>query len=109
MAFLRKQITGRTKNVEFRQGVDVSWVGNESHRESTASFAVGIQAVFYGFDVARTLKGMRSELLLGNIGVEIPTYVRSDNSDDAYHVDSANTVTNEKRPNRLLESNREEL
>ena len=38
----------------------------------------------------------------------IPTYVRSDNSDAARQVDSANTVTNGKRINGIPESNREE-
>ena len=65
--------------------------------------------MFYGFDMARMLKGLSADLLFGNIGVAIPTYVRNDNSTAAYHVDSPNTVTDEKRLNGLLESNREEL
>ena len=51
--------------------------------------------MFYGFDIARMLKGLFSELLFGNIGAGIPTYVRSGNSTAAYQVDSLNTVTNE--------------
>ena len=39
--FLRKQITGPPKNVEFRQRIDVSWVSNESPRVSTSSFSGG--------------------------------------------------------------------
>ena len=69
----------------------------------------GAQASFYGFDMARMLKFLLDELTSGNIGAEIPTYVRNDNSDAAYRVDSANTVTNEKRLTGVLESNREEL
>ena len=61
------------------------------------------------FDMARMLKGLLDELTFGNMVVEIPTYVRNDNSDASYHVDAVNTVTNEKRLNGFLESNREEL
>ena len=68
-----------------------------------------IQTLFYGFDMARMLKGLLAELLFGGIDVEIQTYVGNDYSDDAYQVDSANTAAGEKRPNALLESNREEL
>ena len=45
----------------------------------------------------------------GNIGVEIPTYVRNGNSTLVYQVDAANTVTNEERLNNFLGSNRGEL
>ena len=58
----------------------MSWVSNKSPRVPTSSYAGEIQAVFYGFDMARMLKGLLAELLIGNIGVEIPTYVRNDNS-----------------------------
>ena len=36
---------------------------------------------FYGFDMARMLKGQLAELVFGNMGAGIPAYVRSDNSD----------------------------
>ena len=52
---------------------------------------------------------MLAELLFGNVGCSINTYVRNDNSDAVYHMESMNTVTNEKRLNGFLESNREEL
>ena len=52
---------------------------------------------------------MLDELLFANIGVEIPTYVRNDNSTAVYQVDSPNTVTNGERLNGFCESNREEL
>ena len=55
--------------------------------------------------MARTLKGLLAELMRGYIGVEIPTYVRNDNSDAVYRVDSVNTATGEKRLNGLLERN----
>ena len=61
---------------------------------------------FYGFDMARRLEGLLAELLFGNIGAGIPTYVRNDNSAVAYQVDSSNTVANEKRLNGFLDSNR---
>ena len=56
-----------------------------------------MQALFYGFDTARFLKEMLAELLFGNVGCSINTYVRKDNSDAVYHMDSMNTVTHEKR------------
>ena len=40
-------------------------------------------------------QGLLAELIFGNMGVAIPTYVRNDNSDAAYQVGSVNTVTNE--------------
>ena len=57
--------------------------------------------------MAGMLIGLLAELLFGDIGVAIPTYVGNDNSDDVYQVDSSNTVTNEKRLNGFLESNME--
>ena len=101
--FLRKKITDQAENVEFRKGIDVSCVSNESRRVPTSSFAVAIQAV-YGFEMSRMSKGLLSELLFGDIGVKIPTYVENDNSTAAYQVDSANAVANGKRLNGLLES-----
>ena len=53
--------------------------------------------MFYGFDVARMLKGVIAELTFGYMGVAVPTYVRNDNSDASYQADSANPVTNAKR------------
>ena len=50
-----------------------------------------------------------SELMFGNMGVEIPEYVRIDNPDALSQVDSVNTATNEKRPDGFLEINSEEL
>ena len=77
---------------------------------STSSYAAEIQALFYGFDVARILEGMLSELTFGDTAVSIPTYGRRNaNSDASYQVDSVNTVTNEKRLNGFSESNRGEL
>ena len=68
-----------------------------------------MQASFYGFDMKRMSKCLLSELTFGVSGAEIPTYVRNDNSDAVYQVDPVNTVTNEKRLNGFLASNREEL
>ena len=47
----------------------MSLASNKSHRVAKSIVAGGIQAVFYGFDNARMLKGLLSELLLVNIGV----------------------------------------
>ena len=54
-------------------------------------------------------KDLIAELLFGNIGVAIPTYVRNDNSTVAYQIDAVNAVTNEKRLNGFIESNSERL
>ena len=62
---------------------------------SASSYAGGIPSLFYGFDMARMLKGLLAELMFRNMGVEIPTYVRNDNSDSLYKVDPSNTATNE--------------
>ena len=99
----------KPKNVEYQHGILVSWVSNGSPRAPTSSYEGGIQALLYGCDVARMLEGLLAELMFGGVGVEIPTYVRSGNSDASYQVDSANTATNEKRPNGFLGSNREAL
>ena len=100
--FLRKQTTEKTKNVEYRQGIAVSWVSNASHRASTSSYAVEIQALFYGLGMARMLKGLLAELMLANVGVEIPTYIRIGNSDASHQVSSVNTATGEKLLNGFL-------
>ena len=81
-------------------------MGKKSPRVYTSSYAGAIRALFYGFDMARMLKILLSELTFANIGVSIPTYVRSDNSDAVRQVDSVNTATNGKRLNGFLESNR---
>ena len=52
--------------------------------------------LFFGFGMARMLKGLMDGILLGNIGVKIPTYVRNDNFAVLYQVDSASTVANKK-------------
>ena len=55
-AFSRRQITWRTKNVEFRQVIDVSWVINESPRVEASSFAGDTSSVLWfrhGQDVER--------------------------------------------------------
>ena len=52
--------------------------------------------------MAMALKVLFSELLLWYIGVAIPTYVRNCYADAAWHVDSANTLTNAKRLNGFL-------
>ena len=56
--FLRRQIKEQTKNGAFQQGITISRVSNKSPRVATSSFSGGIQAVFYGFDMARMLKGL---------------------------------------------------
>ena len=93
--FLRKQITDHSRNIEFRQRIDVSRVSSKSPRSPTSSYAGKIQASFYGFCMARMLKCLLAELLVGNIGVEIPTHMRNDNSTAAHQIDSVNAVTNE--------------
>ena len=55
---------------------------------SASSYAGEIQALFYGFDVCVCVgvKGLWEELIFGNVGARIPTYVRNDNSDAAYKI-----------------------
>ena len=48
-------------------------------------------------------------LLFWEIWVELPAYVRNDNSAAVYQVDTANTVTDGDRLNGSPKSNREEL
>ena len=50
--------------------------------------------MFYGFGAARLIKEMLAELLIGNVGCSINTYVGNDNPDAVYHTGSMNTVTN---------------
>ena len=93
--FIRAKITEQNKNQQFHKGIAISWSSSKSPRVATSSYAGEIQALFYGFDTARFLKEMLAELLFGNVGCSINTYVRNDNSDAVYHMDSMNTVTNE--------------
>ena len=72
LLFVEKTKYGETKNVEFPQGIAVSWVSNKCPRFSTASYAWVIQALFYGFDMARMLIGLLSELMFGNMGRGYP-------------------------------------
>ena len=44
-----KQITEKTKNVERRQGIAVSWVGNESPMVSASSYAGGNTSIVLWF------------------------------------------------------------
>ena len=98
--FSIKRITEKAKNVEFQQGIDVSWVGKHPRRrQHLATRGGGPQSLFYGCDVVRTSHGLLEEPTFGNMGAEIPTYVRSDNSDASYRVDSVNTATTERRLN----------
>ena len=66
--FLRKQITDQAKNEEFHHGIAVSWVSRKCPGVATSSFSGEIQEVFYGSDVARMLKGLLAELLIGSVG-----------------------------------------
>ena len=59
--------------------------------------------------MAMMLKGLLDELLFGNIGVGISTYVRNDNLKILRQVESSKSVATEKRLSGFLESNREEL
>ena len=66
-------------------------------------------SVVLWFRHGQDVKGMLSELTFGDVGVEIHTYVRNDNSDALRQVDSVNVATSGKRSNGFLESNREEI
>ena len=68
-------------------------MSNKSPRAPTSSYAGEIKALRYGFDMARMLRGILAELRFGNMGAEIPTYVRYDNSDAVSQAGSVNTMT----------------
>ena len=59
--------------------------------------------------MARMLKGLLAELVFGNIGVGVSTYVRRDNLKILRQVGSPKSVSAEKRLNGFSESNRGEL
>ena len=99
--FIRSKIKETNKNENFHTGIAISWPSSEGPRVSTSSYDGEIQALFYGLDAARSIKEMLSELLFGNAGWPIITYVGSDNSDAVYHMGSTNTAENEKRLNGL--------
>ena len=101
--FFEKANRGETKNDEYQQGIAVSWVSSRSPRAPKSSYAGGNTSILYGFDMAMLSKGLLEDLMFRNMGVEIPTYVRNDNSDAAYQVDSVNTVANVKRLDVFLE------
>ena len=107
--FPRHRNSEKTKNVELRRGISVSWVNNKCPVAPTSSCAGEMKALFYGFNMATMLKGPLSELTFGNMGVEIRTYARGDKPDVTYQVDSVNTATNGERLNGSLESNLAEL
>ena len=88
---------------EFHQGEAISWVSNKSPRATKSKESGVIQQFFYVFDMARMLKGLLPELLFGNIGVELPTYVRNNNYKILQQAESTKSVSLGKRPNGLLE------
>ena len=59
----------------------------------------------HGQDVEGPVSGTN----VRDMGVEIPAYVRNDNSDASHQVDSVNTATNGERLNGFLGSNSEGL
>ena len=68
---------------------------------STSIFAGVIQSLFLRFRHVQGVKGLSSELIYGDIGVEIPTYVRNDNPDAPNQVDSVNTAQGENAQTAL--------
>ena len=102
-----ESITWATKNLEHRQCIAASWGVTKVLDPQPPVTQGGIEALFYGCDMAGMLKWLLPVLLFGNIGAAIPTYVRNDNSDAAYRVDSVNSATGEKRINGLIGRNRE--
>ena len=82
---------------------------NRGPRVDTSNEVGEIQASLYGFGMAGVLKGLLGALLIGDIGEEIPTYVRSDICATAYRVDSVKTADSEKLLNGPLGSNRGDL
>ena len=65
---------------------------------------MGIQALCHGFDTARFVTSMLSELLFGNGNVDLRTMIRNDNPSVVEHVHSINPVTKERILNGFPES-----
>ena len=66
------------QNDEYRHGIAVSWVNNNSPSASTYTFACVIQASFYGFGMAWALKRLLCELSSGDIRIVAPRSLRSE-------------------------------
>ena len=88
--FQRDEITDGT----IKGGV-VSCAISKRTRATTSTCAGEIRSLFYGIDMAMAMEGLLEELIFGNTGVGIPTYVHSGSSDALYQAGSANTVGSE--------------
>ena len=66
-------------------------------------------ARFYVFDTSRLLKSLVSELLFGNEGSGVETSARYDNSSVVVRARAINSVSNGRRLNSFLDSNRVEI
>ena len=64
--FLRKAISGKTKNPQCDTGISVAWSILGSPRDATSSYAGGAQAIFYGIGAARLVKILVAEFLIRN-------------------------------------------
>ena len=69
----------------------------------------GDTSAFHGVDTARFLQGTLAVLHSGNTNIDIGARIQNDNSIVVAHVLPINSASQERRPNGLLESNREEL
>ena len=56
--FIRSKITETDKNENLHTGIAISWSSSKGPRAATSSYAGEIQALFYGFDTARSVKEM---------------------------------------------------
>ena len=83
----------------------VSRLSNKSPRVSTSSYA-GDARIVLRLRHGQNVKADIISVTIRKYRRIVPTYVRNDNSDSAYQVETAATVTNERRINGLLESNR---
>ena len=69
--FLRSKVNDRNKGDVYIGCIPIYWHSGKSPTVAKSSYAVAIQAAFYGFDTARSLKRIVSDLLSGrgNFGV----------------------------------------
>ena len=97
--FLRSKVNDRNKGDVYIGCIPIYWHSGKSPTVAKSSYAVAIQAAFYGFDTARFLKSLSGELLSGDDGVGAEMIVRNDNSTGVEHAHSTNSVTNGQRVN----------
>ena len=105
--FLRRRVKERNSGQSFLEGIPIEGPSGKSPMVvETSSHSGEIRAFYYDLDNALFINRLLSELY-GNEGCDIGTSAKTDNSSVVENVHSTNSVTNERRSNCLLDSNRE--